>query len=122
MAGTLTTTLSLSVVNGAFREDYSIGPSIISQAAIGGGNPGTVDVTTSEGDITISLSTPGMVVIENLDSANYVQYGPKSGGAMIPFSKLKAGEWHKFALDGSVTIRAKADTATVKLRIRAYEA
>lgn len=122
MAGTLTTSLSLSVVNGSFRDDYSIGPSIISQAAIGGGNPGSVDVTTSEADITISLTTPGMIVIENLDSTNYVQYGPKSGGAMIPFAKLKAGEWHKFALDSSVTLRMKANTATCKLRIRAYEA
>lgn len=121
MAGTITTSLSVSVVNGTFVEDFSLGPAVIAQSAIGGGNPGTVSVTTSEGDITISLSAPGMVVIENLDATNFVQYGPKSGGAMIPFAKIKAGEWHKFALDGSVTLRAKADTATVKLRIRAYE-
>lgn len=121
MAGTVTTSLALSVVNGAFRDDYSIGPAVIAQAAIGGGNPGTVDVTTSEGDITISLTTPGTIVIENLDAANYVQYGPKSGGALVNFSKIKAGDWHKFYLDSSVVLRAKANTATVKLRIRAYE-
>ena len=121
MAGTITTSLSVSIVNGNFVEDFSLGPAVIAQSAVGGGNPGTVSVTTSEGDITISLSTPGMIVIENLDSTNYVQYGPKSGGAMIPFAKIKPLQWHKFALDGSVTLRAKANTATVKLRIRAYE-
>lgn len=121
MAGTITTSLSVSIVNGTFVDDFSLGPSVIAQSAVGGGNPGTVSVATSEGDITIGLSVPGFIVIENLDAANYVQYGPKSGGAMVPFAKIKAGDWHKLWLDGSVTIRAKANTAAVKLRIRASE-
>jgi hypothetical protein len=121
MAGTIVSSLQMSVVNGNLREDRNIGPVSVVQTTIGGGNPGTVTVTTSEGDITIGLTTPGNIVIENLDATNFVEYGPKSGGSMILFGKILPGDFHKFYLGGSVTIRAKADTASVKLRIRADE-
>ena len=121
MSGTIVSSLQMAIVNGTLSEDRNIAPATITQTTIGGGNPGTVTVTTSEGDITIGLTTPGNIVIENLDSANYVEYGPKSGGAMILLGKILAGDWHKFYLGASVTLRMKANTASVKLRIRCDE-
>ena len=61
-------------------------------------------------------------MIVNTDSTNYVQYGPKSGGAMVPFNKILAGQSHgPMYLDDSVTIRAKANTAAVRLKFMACE-
>ena len=121
MAGTIISSLTMAIVNGVLSEDRNIGPVTIVQTTQGGGNPGTVTVTTSEGDITIGLTTPGNIIIENLDSANFVTYGPKSAGSMILFGKILAGDWHKMYLGASVTLRMKADTASVKLRIRCDE-
>ena len=111
----------MSIINGVLTEDRNISPVTIVQTTQGGGNPGTVTVTTAEGDITTGLTTPGNYVIENLDPTNYVEYGPKSGGAMILFNKILPGDWHKAYFGAGVIMRAKANTASVKLRIRADE-
>ena len=77
MSGTIVSSMQMSIINGTLSEDRNIGPVTITQTTLGGGNPGTVTVTTSEGDITIGLTTPGNIIIENLDSANYVEYGQR---------------------------------------------
>lgn len=63
-----------------------------------------------------------MVIIENLDATNFVEYGPKSGGSMIAFGRIEPGSFAKFSLKSGVTLRMKADTAAVNVRIRGYNA
>jgi len=121
MTGTITAQLTTAVVNGTFRDDANAGPVSITQTVVGGGNPGTITIATSEADIALGLTTPGWCIIENLDGTNYFELGPKSAGAMVPFLKLKPGEFAAFRVAASVTFRAKANTASVKARIRAYE-
>ena len=121
MAGTIVASLQCSVVNGAFKDDPNIQPITIVQNAIGGGNPGTVDITTSEADISFGLTTPGFAVIENLDATNYFELGPKSGGVMILYQKVKPGEFAVVRFGGGVTVRGKANAATCKARFRVYE-
>jgi hypothetical protein len=87
----------------------------VTQTTGRGGGPGTIDIGTSEEDVSFIDTVPGYIYVRNLDTTNYVQMGPKDSGAMIPFLKLKAGEQALFRLDGSVTIRGKATGGTVKV-------
>lgn len=121
----ITTQLTFSCVNGNFQEAYNVpasAPEVLTQAAIGGGNPGFVAIGTSEEDIAFGDVTPRVVVIENLDATNFVEFGPKSGGSMIVFGRIEPGSFAKFSLKSGVTLRMKADTAAVNCRIRGYNA
>lgn len=90
----------------------------VTQNTLGGGVPGMVSIGTSEEDIvTTDISTLGWCFIKNLDPTNFIKYGPKSGGSMIEFGKLKAGEAAVFRLMTGITIRAVADTAACKVQI-----
>lgn len=122
MTGTIVSSLTCAIENGNFKDDPNVETVSIVQSALGGGNPGTVTITTSEGDITIGLTAPGFIIIENMDDTHYFEYGPKSGGAMVVFAKCLPGAFHVLYLAASVTIRAKANTASVQARIRSYEA
>lgn len=122
MAGTITATLQTSVVNGKFIQQLNVPAVVMAQTGIGGGQPGTVDIGTSEEDISIpDLATPGWCVIQNLDDDNYFTIGPKSAGAMVALAKVLPGEFACFRLAGSVTLRAVADTAAVLARIQVFE-
>jgi hypothetical protein len=124
MPGTITITRQVSIVNGTFSESYSIGPNQITQANIGGGNPGTLTFGTSETDIAFTgITTPGYCTIQNLDSVNSIQLGPKNASnvmqALIKIPPLGSQDlW----LDTSVTLRGKASGAGTKFTIKAYEA
>lgn len=120
MAAEITVSLSVGVANGSFKDRFAPGTYTVDQAAVGGGNPGEVDVGTSEEDIAFGDVTPGLVCLQNLDGTNYVEYGPKSAGSMILFGRLKPGQSHVLYLAPAVTIRAKANTATCKVLIKGY--
>lgn len=92
MANEITLTQSVTISNGLFKDRFQPGPIQIDQATIGGGNPGEVIVGTSSQDIDFGDAAPGLVCVQNLDGTNYVEYGPKSGGAMIPFGKIDPGK------------------------------
>ncbi len=125
MSGTITTQLIFSAVNGNYNDAFSVpasAPEVLTQTTEGGGNPGYVNVGTSEEDIAFGDVTPRVVIIENLDATNFVEFGPKSGGAMIAFGRIEPGSFAKFSLKSGVTLRMKADTAAVNVRIRGYNA
>lgn len=84
-----------------------------------GPNPGTVAVGTSEEDISFGDAAPGWVIIKNLDSTNFVKYGPKSGAAMVDFGRLYPGMASMFYLASGVTLRMIADTAACDVLIEA---
>lgn len=78
--------------------------------------------TTSDTALTIgsmSSANYGHVKFTNQDSTNYIDIGPESGGAIVPFIRLKAGESSEWArVKPSITIRTQANTASVKLRVQ----
>lgn len=77
-----------------------------------------VIVGTSEEDLLIGdIATLGYVFLRNLDAANFVTYGPKSGGSMIPFGRIKAGEIAMLRLEPGITWRWIADTGSVKVQV-----
>ena len=91
------------------------------QATAGGGQPGTVAVTTSDAAISIrGITTPRMAYFRNLGD-NPVDIGPTSGGAIVPFARLLPGEAMVVPLKPSVALRAQTTTSTSTLEIVVLE-
>ena len=68
-----------------------------------------------------AVGTNGCVFLQNLDSTNYLTYGPQiAGGAMQVLGKLGPGEFAWLRL-GVGTVRRQADTAAVQLDVRLLE-
>ena len=75
---------------------------------------GTSEEVISFGD----LASPAWVAFKNLDPDNFVQIGPESGGALIPFLNLPAGYVSPpVPVDASMVLRAKADTAACLVQV-----
>lgn len=122
MANEIRVSAQFAITKGNFKDSFPLGPFQEDQAGTGGGSPGLVSVGTSEEDISFGDITPGYVIIENTDATNFVQYGPKNASnVMQAFAKILPGMFHILYLDGSVTMRAVANTAAVELRIRGYD-
>lgn len=82
----------------------------------------TPTIATSATTITTgSISTLGIMVIKNLDPANFMKIGLDVGGTPAYFGKVKAGERYPFRLVPGITIKAIADTAAVKVQVTIYE-
>lgn len=114
MANELSIILRGTLANGNLNSQFNPGTVQVTQAAQGLHAP-TVSVGTSEEDLDIGdlgASTVGYLFMRNLDTTNYVQWGPKSGGAMVAVGRLKAGEVACLRVEPSVTIRWVANTAT----------
>lgn len=82
----------------------------------------TPTIATSATTITTgSISTLGLIVLENLDAANFVKIAVDDGGTPKYWGKIKAGERFIFRAFPGTTIKAIADTAAVKLQVTIYE-
>lgn len=117
MANEITASVSVTCVNGSLRTAFQPASKQITQTALGGHS--TVwNVGTSEEDLaTGDISTLGVMGLLNTDATNYVQIGPKSGGAMVAAMRLKPGEPNFIRCEPGITWRAKADTAACKVLV-----
>jgi len=114
--------LSATLDNGSLHDSVTgLGQVNVDQANPGrGGHLQTIG--TSEEDIDLGdISVAGYCFLRNTDAMNFVTYGPKSGGSMVDFGKLKPGEPAFLRLAPSLIIRAQADTAAVKLDVKVWE-
>jgi hypothetical protein len=122
MANEITAYLSLDVANGYLSFPFSTGQLQFDQTTARAGNPGTVNIGTSQEDIALGdLVNPGYVFIQNLDTTNYVQVGPKSAGVMVNAIRLYPRQFAFFPLDSAVTLRAVANTAAVNILVLALD-
>ena len=120
MADEITVVAELSLENGNIEHDFRPDAVLVDQAA-GKFIDEILDIGTSEETISFGdIATKGYCVIQNLDSTNYVTYGPDSTG-MVTFGRLNAGDIALFRIDNSVTLKAQANTASCKVRFIAYE-
>lgn len=102
--------------NQAFRNDL-----ITYYQTVSGTRPllQTVNVGTSEEDFAVGdVGTPGLLWLRNLDTTNFVTWGPKATGAMVLMGKLlpTADSNHQspptiLYVATAVTLRWIADTA-----------
>lgn len=122
MADEITVSASLRVSNGNFSFRKDTGFSQFDQAAAGGGNPGTVNIGTSDEAISLGdITTPGWAFIQNLDGTNYVDIGPDSTGAIVPIIRLEPGEFALLRLTPTVSLRGQANTAACDVMIQVME-
>lgn len=121
MADEIQLTLSGTVTNGAFKDTISGETLKINQAAIGLHSPivivGTVEEDLAIGDIT----TLGWLYLKNLDAANYVTWGPKSGAVMVSLGRIRANEFAVLRLEPGITLRWLANVAPVKVLVKLYQ-
>jgi len=70
--------------------------------------------------IAADIATLGWCLLHNLDPTNYVQWGPKSAGVMVPVGRLAAGKRHVLKLEPGITIRWRANTGDCRVRVRIF--
>lgn len=120
MANEITLSLRLSLDNAALEDDNNPGRIQLTQTAIGMYSA-VLLIGTSEETVTFAdVTTPGICYLENLDTTNYVQWGP---AAATYQGRLKASDAPAcFRLDnGATTLYLKANTAACKVLIKVYE-
>lgn len=125
MANEITTQFQATVKNTNYvqtvQADVSSIQKMFDQATVGC-HGSIVSVGTSEEDMPVGdVGTNGFLFIKNLDATNFVKYGPKSGGSMIEFGRLKKTEWTWLRLAPGVTLRWVADTASCKVQMLLLE-
>ena len=117
MSNEITVSINVTCINGTLRTFFQPATKQISQVALGEHST-TWNIGTSEEDLaTGDISTMGVLGLINTDSTNYVQIGPKSGGAMVPAMRLKPGEPNFIRCEPGVTWRAVANTAACKVKV-----
>lgn len=112
MALEIGASISFSLANGSLVGSFAPGSFTDDQATPGWMQFNRAVTQAAELDISFpDIVTNGWVVIKNLDSTNYVKYGPKSAGVMVEFGRIKAGKSAMFFLAPGVTLRMVANTA-----------
>lgn len=116
MANEITLTASVSLTNGNLKKSFAPGTVQITQTTLGADDR-VVSIGTTEEDLAFGdVATLGFLCVRNLDSTNYVQWGPKSAGVMVAIGRLKPGEYAIIRIEPGVTIRAIANTAACKVQ------
>lgn len=115
MANEIDVGLQVDCTNGEYSR--SISESVqIDQSAQGAAAGIVIVGQAAEEDLEfIDISSEGMLYLKNLDATNFVKYGPKSGGVMVTYGKIKPGEIAWVRLFPGVVHRWIADTDDVKV-------
>lgn len=119
MANEITQTVKMVLVNGQLKHTFDPGVKRITQTTANAHCP-VVTVGTSEEDFSpgdVAAADQGIICLYNIDSTNFVKFGPKSGGSMVELGRLKPGEMTTLRLAPSVVMRWIADTAPVKVQV-----
>ena len=113
MANEIVISLYVKVEKGFFSDQFSPGQILVNQAAVGKGGYaqliGTVAEVVDFGDVV----TEGYMILRNLDTYNYIQYGPSTGGtsgSMIVFGVLRPGEVALMRVSAGMVMFAQAIT------------
>ncbi len=115
---------SLIVTNGDFKDRFTPGAISIDQSAIGRAGHAQLIGTGASGevvDLGDVAGSSGWCTLRNLDTTNYVTYGPTVAAAIAELGRLNAGEYAVLRLEPSVVLRAKANSAEVLLDVTVYE-
>jgi hypothetical protein len=116
MANEISYNLQVSISNGTYKDSFTKLGAFITQNAQGAaGGIQTVGTTEENLVITDSVTTNGCIVLHNLDSTNFVDYGLDDAGTMKAIGRIKPGEAHWLRLKPSTNLRMKADTAAVRV-------
>jgi hypothetical protein len=106
-------------VRGDNIDPVAVPSTTITQAGLGGGNPGMKDVGTTEETVDFGDVTPGLVVLSNTDATNFVEWGFSTG--VRPGRLLPNGAPTVIHLSGG-TLYVRANAAACRIKVRGYEA
>ena len=122
MAGTVTLKVLATILNGSHSEVFGSSNNItIVQDAIGAHAPVVTVGFAAEEDMPIGdVSVLGWLFLKNLDSTNFVTYGPKDT-TMKAFGRIEPGEYAALRLEPGITLRWQADTADVQVKVLLLE-
>jgi hypothetical protein len=115
MADEISITTGIRLSNGDLEIPTTTKTRQFDQTTQRGGNPGTVDVGTTEETISFGDCVPGFVEMVNLDGTNFVQVGFSTG--VYGFRLIAGGGPALLYLETGAILYAKADTATCKVRV-----
>ncbi len=122
MANEISVNIRVTVANGLYNDAFPPIADRYDQAAIGEAGGVAIVGFAAEEDLTFGdVATAGFIQLINVDDTNYVTYGPKSSGAMVPFGRIKPGEPAFLRLEPGITWRWQAHTANVKIKWRLLE-
>lgn len=120
MSQELKVTIGVTYQNLTLKDTVPTAQTAINQSAQEEFSP-VISVPTSDTALTLSnITTPAWIYMLNLDTTNYVQYGPTSGGALVPYGRLNPGEPAILRLDPGVSMRWKANGSPVKVLLKAW--
>ena len=114
MANEISVSASIEVNNGNFRISFSSGAVRVDQTTATGGNPGVVEIGTSEETVSFGDVTPGLVWMRNLDATNFVTWGNTTGNLA---QKLAPGGVPTLVEINSGSLIMQADTAACNVQI-----
>jgi hypothetical protein len=122
MSQEITATAALSVTKASLihsQASLTIKPDMTGQGVFSQ----VVSVTTSEANITVSgITNLGWAYVKNIDTLNYFTLGiSATTPTLAALCKLKPGEFALMRLNPGVTLRAQANTGTVKALVTVYE-
>lgn len=128
MANEITVNLTASLQNpststtGGLRHSFAPG-SIRQNQSTAGLFTATVATSTSEAAFPSSgLGTNGLMILQNLDNTNDIDWGPSSAGSMVAAGTLKAGGPPQMIYcKSTAAFRHKAAAGTPRLLITIYE-
>jgi hypothetical protein len=86
----------------------------------------TAGSDTSLTALISGITTLGIAYLYNLDPTNYIQWGPDSGGALVPVGRLLPRSTSTpdipavLRLEPGITLRAKAHTGNCNLLLAVY--
>lgn len=124
MANEITVSIFGQVANIKFKDVFQPGALTFTQATLGGHSP-VVSVTTGEEALAFGdIGTKGWMLGRNLDSANYIIWGPTttSTGKMHPCGRIEAGEPFAFRLEPTVPgFKWHSNTGTVKVQVHLWQ-
>lgn len=122
MAKEIKYNLVINIKNGTFNDLVNANGSS-NQDNIGQYAPVVLVGSGAEEDLlTGDIGTLGTLVMTNLDNTNFVVWGPKSSGVMVPMGRLApGGEPAFFRMQPGVTLRWKADTADCQVQVKLNE-
>lgn len=122
MADELSFNLSITVDKTPLYETITPGTFQFDVSAIGLAAGVQVVGTSAEAIVTTDVASLGWCYLQNLDSTNFILYGPDDGGTLKDFGKMLPGEIAWLRLKPGITVKAKADTASCKMLYKIFDA
>lgn len=105
-----------------FRDAWQPGALTIPLGAFGF-RGGVQNIGTSAEDLylgDVAVANQGFVILRNLDSTNFVDWGLNDGGTIKSIGRMLPGEPAIFRLQPSQQLMLKADTASCNVEVKLY--